>query len=325
MPSRRTILQHALLASGLTGLQPQAQALPSSCRILVGFGAGGGIDLLARVLAEHIAPLLGKGHHVVVDNRPGANGQIAAQLLLNAPADGGTYLITPLITPVLSQIVYKKPGYDPARDFAPVGLLAHFQFVLAVPAQHPARNVQEFLAWLRANPQQANFGSPAVGSLPHFFGLLLGETAGVPMVHVPYKGGPAMVSDLLNGQLASAIQSASELLPLHQEGKIRILATFARRRSHALTGVPTFTEAGYPRATGSGWYSLWARRGTPAEAVATVNRAINTALTAPQLQPKWAELSLQPDPRTPQALEQLRVDEIAKWRPVIQASGFQIE
>jgi tripartite-type tricarboxylate transporter receptor subunit TctC len=327
MHSRRTFLQQALIASGLGSLLPheKAQARPSSNRILVGFGAGGGIDLLARVLAEHIAPLLGKGHSVVVDNRPGANGQIAAQLLLNAPADGSTYLIAPLITPVLSQIVYKKPGYDPARDFAPVGLLAHFQFVLAVPAQHPAHTIRDYVSWLRAHPQQASFGSPAVGSLPHFFGLLLGEAAGVSMVHVPYKGGPAMLTDLIGGRLSSAIQSASELLPLHQEGKIRILATFARQRSRALPDVPTFIEVGYPKATGSGWYSLWARNGTPPETIAGLNHAVNAVLADPKLQTKWTELDLQPDPRTPQALEQLRVAEIAKWRPVIEASGFQIE
>lgn len=327
MHSRRFFLQHAVLASSLAGLSgpTQAKALPSSSRILVGFGAGGSIDQLARILAEQIAPQLGKNHYVVVDNRPGANGQIAAQLLLNTPADGSTYLIAPLITPVLSQIVYQNPGYDPAKDFAPVGLLAHFQFALAVPAQHPARNVQQYLDWLRVHPQQANFGSPAVGSLPHFFGLLLGEAAGVPIVHVPYKSGPAMITDLVGGQLTSAIQSTSELLQLHQKGKIRILGTFAHQRSTALPDVPTFTEAGYPSASGSGWYSLWARQGTPPEAIATVNRAVNLTLADPKLQAKWAELSLQPDPRTPQELEALRVAEIAKWSPVIKASGFQIE
>ncbi|ACY31840.1 MULTISPECIES: tripartite tricarboxylate transporter substrate-binding protein [Comamonas] len=332
MHSRRLFLQQSLLAASSAGFSlnslakaAEISAVPQSSRILVGFGAGGGIDLLARVLAENIAAQLGRSHYVVVDNKPGANGQIAAQTLLNAPSDGSTYLIAPLITPVLSQIVYKKPGYDPARDFSPVGLLAHFQFGLAVPARHPARNIQEYVAWLKANPEKANFGSPAVGSLPHFFGLLLGEAAGVNIVHVPYKGGPAMMTDLISGQLASAIQTTSELAPLHKEGKVRILGTFGNQRSRELPDVPTFAEAGYPKATGSGWYSLWARKGTSPEAIAAVNRAVNHALLDPKLQPRWAELSLQPDPRTPQALEQLRVAEVAKWRPVIANSGFAIE
>ena len=134
-----------------------------------------------------------------------------------------------------------------------------------------------------------------------------------------------MMTDLISGQLASAIQTTSELAPLHKEGKVRILGTFGAQRSRELPDVPTFAEAGYPKATGSGWYSLWARKGTSPDAIATVNRAVNQALADPKLQPKWAELSLQPDPRTPQALEQLRVAEVAKWRPVITNSGFTIE
>ena len=329
MHSRRTFLQNTLLAVSTAAFSlsavAKATSLPQASRILVGFGAGGAIDLLARVLAESVASQLGNGHYVVVDNKPGANGQIAAQTLLTSPADGSTLLIAPLITPVLSQIVYKKPGYDPARDFAPVSLLAHFQFALAVPAKHPARNIAEYVAWLKAHPDKANFGSPAVGSLPHFFGLLLGEAAGVNIVHVPYKGGPAMMTDLISGQLASAIQTTSELMPLHKDGKVRILGTFGTTRAKETPDIPTFTEAGYPKAVGSGWYSLWARKGTPEPAIATLNQTVNTALQDPKLQSKWAELSLQPDPRTPQALEQLRVAEVAKWRPVITTSGFTIE
>lgn len=134
-----------------------------------------------------------------------------------------------------------------------------------------------------------------------------------------------MMTDLISGQLASAIQSTSELAPLHKEGKVRILGTFGSQRTQDLPDVPTFAEAGYPKATGSGWYSLWARKGTSPEAIATVNRAVNHALLNPKLQTKWAELSIQPDPRAPQELEQLRVAEVAKWRPVILNSGFSIE
>ncbi|SFD66255.1 tripartite tricarboxylate transporter substrate-binding protein [Paracidovorax konjaci] len=328
-PTRRTLLARSLACAAalpMAGWAPVARAagspVPDSARILVGFGAGGGIDLLGRTVAERIGPLLGPGHHVIVDNRPGAGGQIAAQALLGAPADGATYLLAPLITPVLSQIVYRKPGYDPATDFAPVGLVAHFQFALAVPASHPAKTVGEFIAWLRANPGQANFGSPATGSLPHFFGLLLGSAAKVDIVHLAYKGGAPMLNDLAGGQLSSAIQTTTELLPLHRQGRIRILGTFSDKRTRELPEVPTFAESGYPRAVGSGWYSLWARSSTPPAAVAAVNRALNTALAAPEVRARLLELALEPDPRTPAQLEALRVAEIAKWRPVVEASGF---
>jgi len=324
--SRRAVLGAAASAVALLAAgRPARASVPASSRILIGFGAGGGIDLLARVLAERIGPLLGPGHHVVVENKPGGGGQIAASTLLNAPADGATYLLAPLITPVLSQIVYNKPGYDPAVDFTPVGLVAHFQFALAVPASHPAKTVPELVAWLKANPDKANFGSPAAGSLPHFFGLLLGEAAQVDIVHVAYKGGSPMLADLAGGQISSAVQTTTELLPLHRQGRIRIIGTFSQKRVPELPDVATFAELGYARATGSGWYSLWARKGAPPAAVSAFNRALNTALGEPGVKARLDELALEPDPRTPEALEQLRVAEIAKWRPVIESSGFRAD
>lgn len=312
-----------LAAPGLAGAAQSP--VPEAARILVGFGAGGSIDVLARILAERIAPQLGKGHHIIVENKAGANGQIAAQALLSSPTDGATYLIAPLITPVLSQLVFRKPGYDPAVDFTPVGLVAHFQFALAVPAAHPAKNLTEFVAWLKANPSKANFGSPAAGSLPHFFGLLLGKAAGVDIVHVPYKGSPGLFTDLVGGQLTSAIETTSGLAPLHREGKVRVLVTFTDKRTRELPDVQSVAEAGFPQAKGSGWYSLWARKGTPAAAVESVNRALNTALAEPAIRAKLDELSLEGDPRTPQQLEQLRLADLGKWRPVIEASGFKAD
>lgn len=326
--SRRTVLGAASAALALGTLPralAQATAVPEQSRILVGFGAGGGIDVLARTLAERIGPLLSPKHHVIVDNKPGGNGQIAANLFLNAPADGATYLLAPLITPVLSQLVYNKPGYNPAVDFTPVGLTAHFQFALAVPANHPAKTAPELLAWFKANPTKANFGSPAAGSLPHFFGLLLGGAANADIVHVPYKGGPALLADLAGGQLSSAITTSSEFLPLHKEGKVRILATFGEKRTRELPDVPTLAELGFPKAVGSGWYSIWARKGTPPAAVAAFNRALNTALGEPAVKARLAELALEPDPRTPEALEKLRLAEIEKLRPVIVASNFRAD
>ncbi|MFT4266323.1 MAG: tripartite tricarboxylate transporter substrate-binding protein [Xenophilus sp.] len=327
--SRRALLGTA--AAALAGIAPLSAlagsdaAVPQRSRILIGFGPGGSMDALARVLADRIGPLLGPKHHVLVDYRTGANGQIAAQEFLRAPADGATYLLAPLITPVLSQLVFNKPGYDPKTDFTPVGLAAHFQFAVAVPADHPAKDAKELIAWYKAHPDKANFGSPAAGSLPHFFGLLLGEAADVSIVHVAYKGGSSLLTDLAGGQLSSAVSTVSELLPLHKDGKIRIIATFGSKRDRDVPDVPTLVELGYPKAQGSGWFSFWARHGTPPEAVAAFHRALNTALGEPAVRSKLAELALEPDPRTPEYLEQLRVAEIEKWRPVIAASGFKAD
>lgn len=318
-----------MLRGGLGGAL--AAALPlvaraqgaGTTRVLVGFASGGGGDQVARLIAERLPAAFGDGRSVIVDNRPGGAGKIAVDALLSAPADGRTVLLAPLITPVLSQIVFSRPGYDPARDFAPIALVSHFQFALAVPASHPARTASEFVQWLKANPQKANFGCPSPGSLPHFFGLLLGEAAGVEMLHVAYKGGSPMLADLAGGQITAGIDTDTELLPLHRAGKIRILGSFAPRRVAALPDIPTFAELGYPKASGSAWYSLWARKGVPATAQAELNRAVNTVLGEADVQRKFADWGQTPDPRTPEALERFRVAEIAKWRPVIEASGFR--
>lgn len=326
-PNRRTVLGAAVAAAlGVPFGVPAAAAseLPEQLRILVGFGAGGSIDVLARVLAERIGPLLGSGRRVLVDNKPGAGGDIAVNALLSAPTDGANYLLAPLISPVLSQLVFTKPAYNPATDFTPVGLVAHFQFALAVPAQHPARSAKDLIAWFKSHQDKANFGSPAAGSLPHFFGLLLGNAANVDIVHVPYKGASNLLTDLAGGQLSSAISTTSEFLPLHREGKIRILATFGDKRSRELPDVPTLAELGYPRASGTGWFSLWARKGTQPAVIAEVNRALNQALAEPAVRAKLEELALDPDPRAPEYLEKLRSAEIEKWRPVIVASGFKV-
>ncbi|MFT3801838.1 MAG: tripartite tricarboxylate transporter substrate-binding protein [Burkholderiaceae bacterium] len=313
--------------AALAPVRALAQAgpsVPEQSRIVVGFGAGGNIDVLARLIAERVGSVLGPRHHIRVENKPGGGGQIAARQFLAAPPDGATYLIAPLITPVLSQLVYEQPGYDPKVDFTPVGLLAHFQFGLAVPAAHPARDAKELIAWFEANPDKANFGSPAAGSLPHFFGLLLGDAADLEIAHVPYNGAAPLLTDLGGGRLSSAVSTVSELLPLHREGKIRIISTFSEQRTRELPQVPTLAQQGYAKATGSGWYSLWARQGTPPGAVAAFNRALNTVLVESAVKAKLEELALEPDPRTPEYLEQLRLAELEKWRPVIAASGFKV-
>lgn len=322
--TRRGVLGAAWGAAAWAAF-PSAARAAATTRIIVGFAAGGGIDQLARLLAERLPPLLGSDQSVIVENRPGAAGKIAVDALLNAPGDGTTLLLAPLITPVLSQLVFNKPGYEPGRDFAPIALVAHFQFVLAVPVAHPARTVPQLLAWLKANPAKANFGSPSPGSLPHFFGLLLGDSVGVDMVHVGYKGGSSMLVDLAGGQIPIGIDTEAELLPMHKAGKIRILGTFSSRRLPALPDTPTFVELGYPRANGSAWYSLWARKSVPVATQRLLNESVRAMQAQPEVQNKFGEWGLQADPRSPEALEQFRLAEIEKWRGVIVASGFKAD
>ena len=158
--------------------------VPRQSKINVGFAPGGGADLIARILADKMREGLPAGTQIVVENKAGAGAKIAVDALRASAADGGTMLRARLVTPVLSQIIFKNPGYNPATDMMPIGMVGHFQFALAVPPSHPAKNMAEFVIWLKANKEKANFGS-----LPHFFGIMLGRAIGVNMVHVAYNGG----------------------------------------------------------------------------------------------------------------------------------------
>ena len=234
-------------------------------------------------------------------------------------------LLAPLVTPVLSQLTFKNPGYNPATDMTPVGMVGHFQFALAVPPNHPAKNMAEFVTWLKANKEKANYGSPSPGSLPHFFGIMLGRAIGVDMVHVAYKGGAPMLNDLMGGQIACGMDTHIELIELHKSGKIRILASFGEKRSTLIPDIPTMAELGFKDATGSGWYSLWAPAKTPVAMIAALNKALNGALANADVKEKLARAGTEPAMSTPEGLEKFRLAEIEKWRPVIVASGFKAD
>jgi tripartite-type tricarboxylate transporter receptor subunit TctC len=298
--------------------------VPAQSKILVGFAPGGGADLIARMLAERMRDSL-PATQFLVENRTGAGGKIAVDALRASPPDGGAMLLAPLVSPVLSQLVFRNPGFDPAKDMAPIGMVGHFQFAMAVGADHPAKSMQDFVAWLKANPTKANFGSPSPGSLPHFFGIMLGRAIGVDMVHVAYRGGAPMLTDLMGGQISCGFDTHIELIELHRSGRIRILASFAEKRSTLIPEVPTMAELGYKDATGSGWYSMWAPAKTPPATIAALNNALNAALAHPDVREKLMRTGTEPATSTPEALEQFRLAEIEKWRPVIAASGFKAD
>ncbi len=323
---RRQMLLGALAAPALATLPRTALAqVPAQSKIILGFAPGGGADLIARILADKMREGLPAGQQIIVENKAGAGGKIAVEALRASAADGGTMLLAPLVTPVLSQLIFNNPGYNPATDMTPIGMVGHFQFALAVPPNHPAKNMAEFVTWLKANKEKANFGSPSPGSLPHFFGIMLGRAIGVDMVHVAYKGGAPMLNDLMGGQIACGMDTHIELIPLHQAGKIRILASFADKRSTLIPEVPTMAELGFKDATGSGWYSLWAPAKTPAATITALNKALNIALANADVKEKFARTGTEPAMSTPEGLEKIRLAEIEKWRPVIVASGFKAD
>ena len=290
-------------------------------RLMVGFPAGGSIDTVARTLADKMKDDLRQP--VIVENKPGAGGRLVAELLKNAPPDGSTVMITPVVVPVLAPLVFSKLNYNPATDFSPVGHVCNFNFALSVKADFPARNLQEFMAWLKANPQKASFGSPAAGSLPHFFGLLLGREAKADMVHVAYNGGAPLQTAVLGDQVPAGIDVVFEWLQNHRAGKVRILATSGAARSKVVPEVPTFVEQGFPNIVGQGWFGLYAPGKTPTPEVERLNRALNRALALPEVSERFISLGLETGGGSAADLVKLMETDTQRWGPVFKASGFR--
>lgn len=304
-----------LLVSGL------AQASdPVPLKVLVGFGAGGSADLAARLLAERLKDELGRP--VVVENRVGAGGRIAAEALKNALANGTTVMLAPIVVPVLAPLVYKKLNYEVQKDLAPVAHIADFQFGVSVKADSPIRNIADLVAAVKKTPSLGAFGSPAPGSLPHFFGVMIGQKTGLDMTHVPYNGGAQLMTALMGNQVTLGIDTLVDQGEMHRAGKSRILATSGASRNSLFPDVPTLQESGFKDLVGVGWFALFAPGGTDSNQINILNAAVNRALKNPALKDRFTKMGLEIGGGSPQDLQALINAETARWTPVIKASGF---
>ena len=296
-----------------------AAAQERSVRILVGFPAGASLDSMTRMVADKMRASL--GHPVVVENRPGAAGQIAMTAVKNAAPDGLTLVMTPLVTVVTAPHVQALP-YDPFADFAPVAHAADFLFAFGMGPSTPAKDLKEYLALAKQDPKYANYASAGTGSLPHFFSLLLAEKAGVKMNHIGYKGTAQAMTDLLGGQIAAFMGTVADVGPQHKAGKVRAVATSGAQRSRHLPEVPTFKELGY-NIEGAGWYAAYAPAKTPKEVVERLSRAIIEGIRAPDVREKLDNFGMEPTGYGPAELARIHRRDYEQWGPVIKASGFK--
>jgi len=317
--SRRAHL--TLLASvTASALLPPALAQDSTLRIVVGYPPGGSSDRMARIVAEKLQVRLGSP--VIVENRPGAGGRLAAQQIKAGNLGQNVLMVANPAVMVVAPQVFKDNGYDAEKDFVPVSHVNDYEFALAVASAVPVRELNHFLAWLRANPAQANFGVPATGSLPHFFALMIGEKAGVPPQVVGYRGSAPLITDLLGGQIPVAVDTFDSLLPQHEAGKLRILATSGQQRSPMSPNIPTFRESGLNLAA-MGWNTFFAPANMPAERVGRYASAIQAIMKEADTRQKFMDAKMIPvaagQAETASMLKAYR----AQWAPVVQKSGYQ--
>ena len=317
----------SILAIGLlVALPATSEAQPvqtgAPIRILVGFPAGGTIDVVARVLAERIKDDLGAP--VVIESRVGAGGQIAAVALKSAAPDGRTFMLAPDHTMVIVPLTVREPGYDPLRDMLAVAQVARYVGAFAVAANVPAKNFNEYLAWARANPASANIGIPAPGSKPHFGMLALARETGAKLTTVPYKGSAPLVQDLLGGQIAAGTTAMGDFLDHHAAGKLRIVGVIDPKRAAQLPDVPTFLEQGY-KVDLNYWLGMFAPAGTPAPVVERVNAAIGRALSNPEVRERMIKIVFEPAFGSPAQLTALIQADARYWDPLVKSSGWVLQ
>lgn len=310
--------------SGCASLTLAQNALAQSgplTKIIFPFAAGGSGDLLCRLLAEHLRPALDRS--VIVENRTGGDGLIAIKSVMGAAPDGTTILITTGPTMYLLPMVEAKPSFDHTKDFMPVSLLGRFEFGVVTGPGTDAKDFAQLVSWLKANPAKAAYGVPSNGTIPHFAGTRLEAALGIPMTRVPYRGGAAVVKDLVGGHLPFAVVTVSDAVPQHQAGTIRILGVSSEKRSPFLPAVPTLKESGIDLVADA-WYGMWLPAGSSPEFVRQLGAAVVSVLAKPEVKEKLLAIGLIPVGSTPEGLAQELAANTAFWQPIVKATGYKI-
>ncbi len=292
--------------------------------MLVGFAPGGGTDVVARILAPKLTEMWGQ--QIVIDNRTGATGTIAAGFVALAPPDGYTLLMGHASTNTIAPNLYAKVPFDPLKDFAPVTLAGSVPHLVSVHPSVPVRSVQELIALAKANPGQLTTPSSGYGSMSHIAGAVFMQMTDTKFVHVPYKGAGLSVQDLIAGQVKVSFDTTPAVMAFVKAGRLRALAAAAPRRLASLPDVPTVSEAGVPGYTMSSWYGVFAPARTPPAIVRIIHAAVNRAQDLPDVKERMDELGAD-DARTatPEAFAAMVKSELARYAKVIKAAGIRIE
>jgi tripartite-type tricarboxylate transporter receptor subunit TctC len=317
---RRPLLLVAALLS-VFAVSPATAQDKAPLKILVGFPPGGSADTLARLMAD---AMRNDFSTVTVENKPGAGGRIALMQTKNAKADGQTVIILPSGPMVLFPHVYKKLDYDAVKDFTPISQLARFQFgVVAGPGSN-AKTVQELISQAKAKPGEASYGTPGLGTLPHFMGVLMEQSAGVQLNHVPFQGGGPANTALLGGHIQYKFDVVSETAELHRSGKVRILAVTGAKRDNQVPEVPTLKESGI-NMEATAWFGMYGPTGLVPETLAKLEKAAISAIKQPSLQDKLAKLGYETVGSTSTELATAQKTDLARWEKPIKATGVLLD
>ena len=323
-PGRRFALRRlgilaGLAAAVLCGLGPAgAQTYPDRpIKLVVPFGAGGPPDVAARIIADYLAAHLGT---IVVENRPGAGGTIAAKIVAATPPDGYTLMLATSGALSISAQLYRDAGYDPVTSFAPIALISTAPLVLAVNAQLPVNNIADLIAYAKANPGKLNFGA-SIGTPPHISGEMFKVLTGTNIVFVPYKTAAAAASDTIAGQIQITFQVTTGIMPFIQTGKLRPIGVVSPERIPELPDVPTMAEQGIKGMPPDAWQGIVAPAGTPADIVTKLNRVINEGLTNPQVRGGIIKLGGSPKLTSPAEFASFMATMKEEWAKVLKATG----
>jgi tripartite-type tricarboxylate transporter receptor subunit TctC len=320
----RSILLGIALVIAISAVQGHAQTAKYPDRpvkMLVGFAAGGGTDVAARVLAQKLTESLGQS--VVVENRPGASGMIAAEATAKAAADGYTLMMGSQTTLAVAPALYRKFAIDAGRDFAGVAMAGISPLVLVVHPSVPAQSVADLIALAKARPGTINFGSGGLGTTPHMAGELFAIQAGIKMVHVAYRGEAPAVNDLLGGQLHLIFANLSAVIGNVKAGSLRALAVTSAERAAASPDTPTIAETALPGFDAATWFALVAPTGTPRDVVARLNAEVTRLVDQPDTKQRFADLGMSIGAGTPDALDAYIRSEISKWSKVIKDADIR--
>ena len=321
---RRILMALALpLSLAATGLALAEEKYPSKpVTVIVPQAAGGANDAIARVIAQKLTEQLGQSF--IVDNRTGAGGNVGTVAAARAKADGYTLMVTADSSMVINPALYKSTGFDPIKDFEPVGTVATAGYVLVAHPAFPAKNTADLISMAKQQPGKINIGSAGNGTLNHLIGEMLGKAAGIDLVHIPYKGSAAAATDLVAGQVQVSVQSLPSSIAFIRSGKMKVLGVVNPKRLPALPDAPTIGETVKGFGT-TPWYGVFAPAGTPKPIIAQLNAAIAKALESKDAQERLAGVGCEPFKSTPEQFAQLVRDDLPRWAKIVKESGATID